>query len=135
MDDALFVRCFERIGDLLCDRQRFVDRNRPPGDPVGEGWTFYELEGQCLDVRTLFEPINRCDVLVIQRGQDLRFASKASQAIGIERERLRQDLQRDVTIQPRIPRAIDLAHPAFAELGEDLVGSDLGSRGKRHPAG
>ena len=29
MNDSLFVRGFERFGDLLRDRQRLVDRDRP----------------------------------------------------------------------------------------------------------
>ena len=34
MDDALLVRRFERLGDLLRDRQRLVDGNRALCDPL-----------------------------------------------------------------------------------------------------
>ena len=34
MDDPLFVRCFERLGDLFCDRQRLVDRDRSARQPL-----------------------------------------------------------------------------------------------------
>ena len=34
MDDALLVRGFERVGDLLRDRQRFVERDRAARDPL-----------------------------------------------------------------------------------------------------
>ena len=37
MDDPLFVRGFERLGDLLRDRQRLVDRNNSLSDAVREG--------------------------------------------------------------------------------------------------
>jgi hypothetical protein len=38
----------------------------------------------------------------MQRGEQLRFAREACHAIGIGRECRRQDLQRDVTIEPRV---------------------------------
>ena len=34
MDDALLVRGFERVGDLLRDRQRFVERDRAARDAL-----------------------------------------------------------------------------------------------------
>ena len=39
----------------------------------------------------------------------------------ITRERVRQDFDRDVALQPRIARAIHLAHAARAERRNDLV--------------
>ena len=36
VNDALLVRRFERLGDLLRDRQRLVDRNRPLCDSIGQ---------------------------------------------------------------------------------------------------
>ena len=61
------------------------------------------------------------DVRVIQRGERLRLAREAGEAIGIGSERLRQDLDRDVAIEPRVARAIDLAHAAGAEQRDDFV--------------
>ena len=34
MDDALLMRRFERVRDLLRDRQRLVERNRAAGEPL-----------------------------------------------------------------------------------------------------
>ena len=34
MDDPLLVRGFERLGDLLRDRQRFVERDRAARDAL-----------------------------------------------------------------------------------------------------
>jgi hypothetical protein len=39
----------------------------------------------------------------------------------IGRKRNGQDLQRDVTRQRRIARAVDLAHPAGAECRHDFI--------------
>ena len=41
--------------------------------------------------------------------------SNAAEAIGIVGERGGQDLDRDVAAEPRVARAIDLAHAAGAE--------------------
>ena len=46
MDDALLVRRFERLGDLLRDRQRLVERNRPLRDAVGQRRPLDQLHHQ-----------------------------------------------------------------------------------------
>ena len=55
----------------------------------------------------------------------LRLLLEAAQAIGVLRERRGQDLDRDLAPEPRILRAVDLAHAAGADLAEDLVGAEL----------
>src|SRR5437773_9799113 len=50
---------------------------------------------------------------------------------GIRRERIRQDFDRDVAIELRVARPIDLAHPAGAERRENLVLPEAGS-GRLH---
>ena len=45
---------------------------------------------------------------------------------------LGQDLDRDLAAQPRVARPVDLAHPARAERGEDLVRPEPCSGGERH---
>jgi hypothetical protein len=42
MDDAGFMRRFQRFGNLPRDRQRFVDRDRPARDPLGEIFTIHQ---------------------------------------------------------------------------------------------
>ena len=63
----------------------------------------------------LLDAVDGGDVGMIQRGEDLGFALEARQPIGVVRERFGQDLDRDVAIQLRVARAIDLAHPACAD--------------------
>ena len=55
------------------------------------------------------------DVRVIQRREHLRLALEPREPVRIGRERLGQHLDRDVAVQPRVARAIDLAHPAGAD--------------------
>ena len=58
---------------------------------------------------TFFEPIDRRDVRVIQRGEDLRFAPKSSESIGIRRHRCGEHLDRHLALQVRVGRPVDLA--------------------------
>ncbi len=61
---------------------------------------------------------------MIERCEHLRFAREPRQAIRIIRDRRQQHLDRDVAIQLRIACAIDFAHSARAEAGEDFVRTD-----------
>ena len=47
-------------------------------------------------------------------------------------ELLRQHLDRHRPVEPRVPRPVDLAHPALADRREDLVGSEPPAGGERH---
>ena len=67
---------------------------------------------------------------MIQRGQRLRFARESRQAVRIMRERLGQDLDRDVAIELRIAHAIDLSHPPFTDLGCHFVDAEPGTGGE-----
>ena len=58
---------------------------------------------------------------MIQRSQHLRFALEARQAIDVTRKGVGQHLNRDIAIQPRIARAIHLAHAAGADEADHFV--------------
>ena len=58
---------------------------------------------------------------MIQRRQHLRLAGKAREAIGILRERIGKNFNRDAAVEPGILGAVDGPHPALAELGGDAV--------------
>ena len=116
MDDPLLVRRFERLGDLLRDRQRFVERNRLRARcDRASVVALDQFQDERVRLAAVLEPVDRADVRMVQRGEHLRFALEAREAIRIARERVGQDLQRDVAIQLRIARAIHLAHAAGAK--------------------
>jgi hypothetical protein len=56
--------------------------------------------------------VDRGDVRVAERRQQLRFPPEACEPLGIGGDRLRQELERDVAPEPRVLRAPDLAHAA-----------------------
>ena len=73
----------------------------------------------------LFQSVNRADVGMVERRQQARFAREARPALGIGGEVRRQDLDRDVTPELGVACAIDLAHAAGAERGDDRVRAEL----------
>ena len=103
-------------GDLLRDRQRFVERNRAARDALREVLALDEFHHERRDAAALFEAVDTGDVGMIQRRERLRFARESRQAIGVVREGFGQNLDRDVAVQLRVARTIDLAHPAGADL-------------------
>ena len=79
------------------------------------------------DAVGVLQSVDGCDVRMIQRGEDFRFALKASQPVGITHQRRRQDLDGDLTLQLRVRRPIHLPHPAHADLGGDFVDTEAGA--------
>jgi hypothetical protein len=70
------------------------------------------------------------DVRVIQRREGLGFTLEARKPISVVRERLGQDLDRDVAIQLRVAGPEDLAHAPFADTGDNFVDTETGTGGK-----
>ena len=58
---------------------------------------------------------------MIQGGQQLGFATKPSQSLGIGRNTVRQHLDGDLALQSGIKGAVHLAHAAGPEQVEDLI--------------
>ena len=88
MDDPLLVRRFERLRDLLRDRQRLVEWNRAARDALGERRPLDQFHHERRAHRLLFsEAVDGRDVGMIQRGEDLRFALEPREALGVSRKR------------------------------------------------
>ena len=73
---------------------------------------------------SVLKAVDRADVLMIERREDLGFAAEARDALRVSGEQGRQDLDRDLAFELRVLRAIDLAHAARAERGDDFVGTE-----------
>ena len=65
---------------------------------------------------------------MVERGDRAGLLLEAAQARPGRRQARRQDLDRDLAAEARVAGAIDLAHAARAERGEDLVGAEPVSR-------
>ena len=132
VDDPLVVRRLERL-------RRSRARWRVPRQPAAalsrsarQRLAVDQLEHEeTLAVRFL-EAVNAADMRVVQSGEDLRFTAKPRQALRIVRDAVGQSLQRNVAAEIRVPRPVDLAHPAGAEQRHDLVGAKARAGGERH---
>ena len=118
MDDPLLVRRLERLGDLLRDRQRLVERNRAPRDPLREILALDEFHDERLHAVGVLQAVDRRDVRMVQRGEDFGFALKPRQPVGVACQRRGQDLERDLTFQLRVRGAIHLPHATFADVAQ-----------------
>ena len=115
------MRGFERLGHLVGNRDRVVERHRPFGEPIGQRLPVDELHYQRAAGGRFFEAVNLGDVGMVERGQHLRFAPEARESIGICGEQIRQQLQRNVAPQLRIAGAIHLAHAAGTERSDNVI--------------
>jgi hypothetical protein len=69
MDDALLVRGLERVGDLVGDRQRLVERHRTVVDAVGERRPLDQLHHEIVGA----DVVDVADVRMIQRRDGVDF--------------------------------------------------------------
>ncbi len=131
LHDTVLVGVLEALGDLLRDRDRIVDRDGAVAESRGEVLAFDQLEREGDDAVRLLEAVDGGDPGMVERGEDVRFAPQAGDALAVLREGGRQHLDRNVASELGIPRTKHLAHAACAEGREHLVGteSDAGSEG------
>ena len=132
MDDPLFVRRFDRDGDLLRDGQRLGQRNGASIEPRRQRRAFDKLHDEGVRRAGVLEPIHVCDVGMVERAEHLRFAMESREPIGIGGEGVWQDFQRDISGELAVTGPIHLAHAAPADDLDNLVGSDPGSWRQRH---
>ena len=70
---------------------------------------------------------------MVEGGQYLCFALESREPFRVSGDKVGENLDRDVAIQPCIARAVHLAHAPGAKGRKDLVWSESNSGGKSHP--
>ena len=131
MDDAGAMRRVERARDLDGQRERGVDWQRPLCQPsLSERLAVEQLHHEERRAVVLADVVQRADVRMGQLRDRARFAIEALAELRIGGERGGQHLDGDRAVEPRVARAIDLAHPAGAEGRQDLVRAEFRSRGQ-----
>ena len=99
MDHTGFMRGFQSLGDLLCNRQRLIHRDRPLGDPVSQGRPFHQLQDEGSGLVALLDAVDLRDVRMVEGRQDLRFPLEPGQAIRVGGEGVRRNLQGDIAVE------------------------------------
>jgi hypothetical protein len=131
------VRGVERVGKLPRDPSRFVEWDRTVHQTIRQGRPFDELQHQRARVpadvgRAVVNAVNGADVLMIQRGEEVRFTFESREPIGVARKSLGQDLDGDVAAERGIAGTLDLAHATRPEAASDLECADPRPRCERH---
>ena len=126
------IRGLQCLGDLLGNRQRLVQRDRPRRDSVSEGRPFNQFEDERLRAVGFLDTVDGGDVGVVEAGEDLRLPLEPSEPIRISRESVGQDLQGDLAIQLGVGGLPDLTHAPFAEEGGHVVVPEAGAGAEGH---
>ena len=132
MDDPLFMRRLQGLGDLPGDRERFIERNRSARDPRVQAFPFHELHDENVPPVHRLERVDRRDAGMVQCREGLRLPLEPRDPIPVLEELLRQDFQRDVAVELAVPRPVHLAHPARAQRRENFIGTEPTTDGDRH---
>ena len=124
VDDAFVVRRLQRLGDLDRDPHRLLHLHGTTQVRPGN-----QLQHQKVQTFGLFEPVNRGDVGMVERGQHPRFPLEAGQPLGIAGEGLGQHLDRHLASELGVGGAEHFAHAARPQFVQDAVVSQgLGHR-------
>jgi len=130
VDHIALVRSVEPIRDLQRDLNGLFPGQSSPHNAIGERRTVDQLENERDTIR-VFNAINRADVRMIQRSEELRLTSKPSETLGISGNRFWEHFDGDVALKLRVTRAVDFAHTAATERSKDLVGAEAGAGDER----
>ena len=81
MNDPVLVRRFERLGDLLGEWQRLIERDRPPRDPIGESRPSTSSKASARTAPNVFKTVDAADAGMVQRGENLRLTLKPCEPV------------------------------------------------------
>src|SRR5438309_11530886 len=91
------------------------------GHPPAQRFARDELGDNKVQAVCLSDLVNGDDVRMIESGSRLGFLLKALQPILVRSEFRRQQLERNLTLEPNVFREINLAHSPSAQQREHLV--------------
>lgn len=130
MDYAASVGIGDGGGDFgeQLDGGEWRERTTPKS--LGEVLALDERHGEVGLPRELPHVEDGDDALMIERGGGGRFGAEARQVFGGGELAGQYRLERDFAIEAGVVSAIDDAHAAAAQLGEDCIGADLRGNGR-----
>ncbi len=97
VNNAVLVSVLERFRNLLCDRQRFFQRDRASLDPVGERRPFNQFHHQRTHAPAVFEAVDGSDVGVVEGCENLRLTLEARHKLRVLGEFLQDHFQRNIS--------------------------------------
>jgi hypothetical protein len=94
-----------------------------------------QLHHEVVDAVLLADVVEHAEVGMVETGNGSRPALETRSTLGVLREFGRQHLDRDVATEPRVLRAVDLAHAPGADRGHDFVGAKANAGSEGHGFG
>ncbi len=131
MDDAPVVGVLDRLGHLARQRGRLARGQWTAGDFLGQARALDEAHAEVVLVLVLADLVDRYDPRVIEPGGGLGLQVKPPD-VHLVGELARQDhLERHRAIQADLAGAVDDAHAAAGDLGEQLVVAEVADLARR----
>ena len=125
VEEALPVQVFQAQGHLARHLRGGRGGQHPAAlDELGGALAVDVLHHQEVEPERLPVVVDPDQVLVLELAGDLRLASEPGPPPRAAAPLAREDLDRDVAVQPRVPGEIDLAHPPAAEHAEQVILAD-----------
>ena len=131
MDDARAMGLREPVGELRAEVEQLGDGGGARTQAAAQRLALHQLHHHVVRARAagrLADVVDVDDVGMVEGGGRARLAVEAPQQLGVGAGA--QHLEGDRPAQPRVPRAVDLAHAARAQAVDDLVRADARSGGE-----
>ena len=132
VDDSRGMRLGEPLGHLPADSQELLQRQRPGRQELAQIVPVDEFHRHPRHAVRRADVENGDDVGVAQRGGRAGLLLETLEPLLVCCEIRGKDLDRDVPAQPRVPRPVNLAHPAGADGRDNLVWTESRAGGERH---
>ena len=127
VDDVFPMRRRQRVGQRNRDVEEARQREPVLRNLLVERAPLDELHRHEGNIIVFLDGENGDDVRVVECGDGPGFPSEARQTVCVSREGRRKNLQRHITIQFRVTRAVDLAHSTSAEQRQNPAAAELPS--------
>ena len=129
MRNSCLVRCSQCARYLYADIQRFMNSHGRAPQALAQRLAFDQLGGDVMRVFRLPDLINGDDVRMIQRQDGASLLLEATHSLLIFGEKAGQPFERDFTTHPGVVSEVHFAHPAGAQMLDDLIVADALSDG------
>ena len=126
------VRRREAVGQLSTDAQHVGFGDGTACEPLTQRLARDELHDEEVDSSLSREVVDLRDVRMVQLRESQRLLPEAF-ARALVREKIApEDLERDVPLEPRVARPVDLPHSARTQRREDFVRTQPGTGRQGH---
>jgi Tol biopolymer transport system component len=112
--------------------ERLSDRQPAACQASGQRLPFDQLHHEVVEVAVLADVEELSDVGMVEGRNRLGFDVEPGSQVRAIAPAIRDDLDRDGAPEARVDRAVDLAHAAVANAGDDFVRSELRPCSERH---